>query len=57
MAKASSRALLTGEQVVDLLDCEDSDDNGPFDDGLEEVFFPGSDDELGFLEEDELDNR
>ena len=57
MAKASSRALLTGEQVVDHLDCEDSDDNGPFDDGLEEVFLPGSDNELGFLEEDELDNR
>ena len=29
-----------------LLDCDASDDDGPHDDGLDEVFFPGSDDEL-----------
>ena len=40
-----------------LLDCEDSDDNGPYDDGLDEVFFPGSDDELGFVEEESDDER
>ena len=28
-----------------------------FDDGLDEVFFPGSDDELGFLEEIEADEE
>ena len=43
MAEASFRALFTGEQVLHLLDDEDSDE--AFDD---DVFFPGSDDELGW---------
>ena len=43
-----ARALFTGE---DLLDSYDSDNDGSPDDGLEEIFFLGSDDELGFLEE------
>ena len=52
MAEASSRALFTGEQVLHLLD-NDSDDDG---DCVDDVFFPGSDDELGFVEE-EVDER
>ena len=48
-----ARSLFTGE-VVDLLD---SDNDGPHDDGLDDIFFPGSDDELGFLEEEAEDER
>ena len=36
----------TGEEVLQLLD-EDGEDGG-----LDDTFFPGSDDELGFMEED-----
>ena len=46
MAKAPSR---TGEQVLDLLDSDVEDD---YDGEMDEVFFPGSDDELGFVEEE-----
>ena len=52
MAESSqrfSRARFTGEEVVSLLDLEGEDG------GLEDEFFPGSDDELGFLEEEEDD--
>ena len=49
MAEAPSRFLFTGEQVLHLLDT-DSDDE--LHDGLDEVFFPGSDDELGFMEQE-----
>ena len=52
MAEASSKALFTGDQVLDLLDSDTEED---FDDGMDEVFFPGSDDELGFVEE-EIEN-
>ena len=48
MAEASSRGLFTGEQVLHLLDAADSDEEA-FDNN---VFFPGSDDELGFIEEE-----
>ena len=51
MAEASSRALFTGEEVLHLLEC-DSDDG----DCVDDIFFPGSDDELGFVEE-EIDGR
>ena len=44
MAEAPSKALFTGEEVLDLLDSDVEED---FDDGMDEVFFPGSDDELG----------
>ena len=52
-----ARSLFTGEEVVDLLDRYDSDNNGPHDDGLDDIFFPGSYDELGFLEEEPEDER
>ena len=49
MAEAPSRTLFTGEQVLDLLDSDVEDD---YDGEMDEVFFPGSDDELGFVEEE-----
>ena len=49
MAEAPSRTMFTGEEVLDLLDSDVEED---FDDGMDEVFFPGSDDELGFAEEE-----
>ena len=49
MAEASSRSLYTGDQVLRLLDSDSEDEFG---DGLDEVFFPGSDDELGFEKEE-----
>ena len=51
MAQGAARGLYTGDEVVRLLNDEDFEDDD-FDDGLDEVFFPGSDDELGFLEEE-----
>lgn len=48
MAEAPSRTLFTGEQVLNLLDSDVEDYDGEID----EVFFPGSDDELGFAEEE-----
>ena len=49
MAARLSRTLLSTQQVVDLLDDGDLE--------MDDYFFPGSDDELGFeeveLEEDE----
>ena len=50
---ASSRGLFTGEEVLGLLD-RDEEEAGCYD-GLDDVFFPGSDDELGFLDEEEDD--
>lgn len=47
MAEASS-SLYNVEQVLNLLE-EDPHDDDEFD----EVFFPGSDDELGLFEDDE----
>ena len=52
MAEAPSKALFTGEEVLDLLDSDIEED---LDDGMDEMFFPGSDDELGF-EEVEIEN-
>ena len=51
MAGRISRALMNTQQVVDLLD--DGED-GDFE--LDDCFFPGSDDELGF-EEVELEDE
>ena len=47
MAEGCSRTLYTGEAVVALLDIDGEDG------GMDDTFFPGSDDELGFLEESE----
>ena len=54
MAESTDRAFLTAEEVVDLLDSDEEDDylRGA---GLDDIIFPGSDDELGF-EEEELHN-
>ena len=52
MAARVSRALLSTQQVVDLLDHDDEDADFEMDD----CFFPGSDDELGF-EEVELEDE
>ena len=57
MAEASSRALFTGAEVVHLLTNEDSNDERDVYDGMDDVFFPGSDDELGFMEEEIGDER
>ena len=57
MAEAPSRALFTGEQVLGLLDSDNSDNEEDFDDGMDDDFFPGSDDELGFLEEEVEDEK
>ena len=46
MAEGCSRQLFTGEEVIALLDADGEDG------GMDDAFFPGSDDELGFLEED-----
>ena len=46
MAEGPSRTLFTGEQVLGLLDSDDED----FHDGMDEVFFPGSDE----FEEEEI---
>lgn len=51
MAQGAARGLYTGDEVVRLFNDEDFEGDD-FDDGLDEVFFPGSDDELGFLEEE-----
>ena len=52
-AEAPSRTLFTGEQVLDLLDSDVEED---YDGEMDEVF-PGSNDELGFLEEEIGDGR
>ena len=45
--RMAGRAVrFTGEEVLQLLD-EDGEDGG-----LDDTFFPGSDDELGFMEEE-----
>lgn len=48
MADEAPRALFTGEEVLHLLDCDEDDAD------LDEIFFPGSDDELGFMEEEDV---
>ena len=48
MAEAPSRTLFTGEEVLNLLDSNVEEEN----DEIDEVFFPGSDDELGFAGEE-----
>ena len=49
MAQGAARGVYTGDEVVRLNDQDFEGDD--LDDGLDEVFFPGSD-ELGFLEEE-----
>ena len=56
MAEASSGVLFTGAEVVHLLSNEDSNDEQDVYDGMD-VFFTGSDDELGFMEEEIGDER
>lgn len=51
MAECFSTPRFTGEEVIALLDT-DGDDGG-----MDDIFFPGSDDELGFLEEDEEEDE
>ena len=50
MADSSDRAFLTAEEVVGLLDSDEEDDYLR-DAGLDDIF-PGSDDDLGFEEEE-----
>ena len=52
---ASISALYTGEEVLSLLDIDEEEVD--CDDGLDDVLFPGSDNELGFLEEIETDDE
>ena len=50
----SSSGRFSGEEVLALLDLEEEED------AVEKPFFPGSEDELGFLEEEnksEIENR
>ena len=54
MAEGPSRTLFTGEQVLGLLDSDDEDFH---DDGMDEVFFPGSDEKFGFEEEEIQDGE
>ena len=46
MAESSFRAIFTGEEVLSLLDTEREDG------GVDDVFFPGSDEEFGMQEEE-----
>ena len=46
MASSSFRALFTGEEVHEMLDIEGEDGDA------DEIFFPGSDEEFGFQEEE-----
>ena len=48
MAGEASRALFTGEEVLHLLECDEDE----LDDADLDEIFPGSDDELGFMEEE-----
>lgn len=51
---SSSRASFTREEVLGILDSDSDAEQEDFD---EDIFFPGSDDELGFLEEEVGDDR
>ena len=46
MESGSFRAIFTGEEVLHLLDTEGEDG------GMEDLFFPGSDEEFGMQEEE-----
>lgn len=46
MESGSSRVIFTGEEVLHLLDTEGEDG------GMEDLFFPGSDEEFGMQEEE-----
>ena len=48
MADEAPKALFTGEEVLHLLDCDEAECD---DADLDEIF-PGSNDELGFMEEE-----
>ena len=56
MAENADRAFLTAGEVVGLLDSDEEDDHLR-DAGLEGIIFLGSDDELGFEEEEVDDGR
>ena len=53
MSEGPSRAVYSTEDVIGMVTLEDCDDDD--EDDVDEVFFPGSDDELGF--ETEIDNE
>ena len=55
MADSSDRAFLRAEEVVGQLDLDEEDDYLR-DAGLDDIIFPGSDDDLGF-EEEEVENK
>jgi len=46
METSSFRAIFTGEEVISLLDMEGEDG------GMDDIFFPGSDEEFGMQEEE-----
>jgi hypothetical protein len=48
MASSSFRAIFTGEEVLGLLDIEGEDGH------MDDIFFPGSDEEFG-MEEEEIE--
>ena len=52
MTEGPSRAAFSAEDVIDMVTLEDCDED---DDDVDEVFFPGSDDELGFETEADSD--
>ena len=52
MAESSSRHFYSTEEALDLVLEEELDVEG----GGDGIFFPGSDDELGFIEEEVIDD-
>ena len=52
MSEGPSRAVYSAEDVIDMVTLEDCDDND--EDDVDEVFFPGSDDERDGISESEI---
>ena len=52
MSEGPSRAVYSAEDVIDMVTLEDCDDND--EDDVDEVFFPGSDDERDSISESEI---
>ena len=46
MESTSFRAIFTGEEVISMLDTDGEDG------GMDDIFFPGSDEEFGMQEEE-----
>ena len=46
MESTSFRAIFTGEEVINMLDTDGEDG------GMDDIFFPGSDEEFGMQEEE-----